>query len=150
MATTKDQLERIANALDGGGNFGQGTVNEVGYLERIAKYIEENGTGGGGGGGGSSVYLIPSADSGITLDKTWKEIYDALQAGTPAYIYAPGAEYDPTNGGMAILTPILFATGAGGEDPNYSVTAVNPMFGGVMAYDASSPTDYPVMRDGNN
>ena len=95
-------------------------------------------------------FLVPSEDNAYTLGKTWKEIYDALQAGKPTYIYVPGGEYDPTSGGTAVLTPILFATGAGGEDPYYSVTAVNPMFGGVTAYDASSANGYPVMRDNSD
>ena len=37
---TKDNLERIANALDGGGDFNQGKPDEVGYLERIAIALE--------------------------------------------------------------------------------------------------------------
>lgn len=50
----KDQLERIADAIDGGGDYHQGKPDEVGYLTRIANYLEDN----PGGGGGDNLFLI--------------------------------------------------------------------------------------------
>lgn len=53
--STKDQLERIADAIDGGGDYNQGKPDEVGYLTRIANKLEESG-GIPSGGGGDSIY----------------------------------------------------------------------------------------------
>lgn len=38
----KDYLERIADALDGGGDFNQNTPAEIGHLARIANFFEQN------------------------------------------------------------------------------------------------------------
>ena len=82
IMSTKDNLERIANALDGGGDFGQGTVNEVGYLERIARYIEENGTG-GGGSGSSDIFVVKvlTGNPPSQPSATFAEMKEALDAG---------------------------------------------------------------------
>lgn len=54
---------------------------------------------GGGGSGGGSVLIINAVASGEygatrTLDKTWKEIKDAITSGTIAYIKSPDDGYD--------------------------------------------------------
>lgn len=79
-----DNLERIADALDGGGDHGQGTANEVGYLDRIATALEE----GGGGGSDESDILIVALSYNfdtdpwtIEMDKTPEEVFAALKDG---------------------------------------------------------------------
>lgn len=75
MSTKKDQLERIADALDGGGDYGQGTPSEVGYLHRIADYLEDNPGGGGGGGAESDILVV-------------KVSYDSTTPSNPSHTYA--------------------------------------------------------------
>lgn len=56
----------------------------------------ENGAGGGGGGGAMvvSVTKTKSGDDNIyTLNKTWKEIKDALEAGTSVAIIRTNTDY---------------------------------------------------------
>ena len=84
-----DNLKRIADALDGGDpNVGKPT--EEGNLKRIADYIVENGIGGGGSGGAflvtCSVVHGTHGETTYTLNKTWKEIYDAFTAGVTVIV----------------------------------------------------------------
>lgn len=60
MAKKTDALERIADALDGGGDYHQGKPDEVGYLNRIANALEA-GSGGGSGANANSntIYVVP-------------------------------------------------------------------------------------------
>ena len=63
---SKGYLEKIADAIDGGGEFGQNTPAEVGYLERIANYLEEHGV--PSGGGGMRVINGTVGESGLVIE----------------------------------------------------------------------------------
>lgn len=56
-------------------------MNDIGLIAALAKAIGGSGSSPSGGGGGLVVRETES--SGVyTLDKTWKEIHDAMVAGT--------------------------------------------------------------------
>lgn len=85
FSLSKDPLERIADALDGGGDYNQGKPDEVGYLTRIANYLEENPGGGGSEPSESNVFISRvyyDNDKGLMCwGNTWKELADTMEAG---------------------------------------------------------------------
>ena len=67
-----DQLERIANLMDGG-DANKGTVNEKSYLERIANSMENSGSSSGGSGSSSDggvVYIDATVEGTIVSSPT--------------------------------------------------------------------------------
>lgn len=98
-------------------------------------------------GGGSNIMLVGvniDSDSGdAVLDKTWKEINDALASGTPVYVKYLQANELST---VCAVWPVLYTvTGVGG-----SCTVKFPKDGsgigpwGAVDFIASSENDYPV------
>lgn len=109
---SNDPLERIANALDGG-DSAAGTVNEKGYMNRIAKYVEENPGGGGGGstGGGSMLVTISGEDATTKrFDKTAGEVINALNSGTIVRFVEFKETEDPSPEGHGLWTNYTLST----------------------------------------
>ena len=65
------------------------------FLAELKAYIDEKASEGGGGGGGSSALVVNATvtEHTATLDKTWQEIWDALDSGRPAYLKFPYNEW---------------------------------------------------------
>ena len=99
--------------------------------EYIKELIEES------GGGGESILIIhmqpipDDPDDNMILDKTWKEIADAVTAGTPAYIFLNTSEDGNTFIYCTLVTQISH-TGL------YNVTDTNN-----TSFVASTENDYP-------
>ena len=91
----------------------------------IKEIIDASGGGGGGTGGG---VLIVNDVSG-TLDKTWKEIYDATTGGKLCFIATHNAVFDL----LGLITTI-----ATDHDTQYGVAADN------QEYATSTEDGYPV------
>ena len=60
--------------------------------ETFLQAIIDNGSGGGGGtGGGAMVATATKSGAYVTLDKTWKELADAMESGiVPVVLYIDG------------------------------------------------------------
>ncbi len=77
---------------------------------------------GGGGSAGLVVHEIMNEIIG-TLDKTWKEIYDAAQSGLPVYIVRDQSDTDFTS--IDVLS-IAYVSARGSNDPGENIEyAVN-------------------------
>ncbi len=95
------------------------------------------------GGGESNIMLvglsIDSVSGDEVLDKTWKEIHDALMSGTPVYLkYQEGESY-------SAVWPVLCAytvNGSYGVEFVYHSDA--PMH---LIFTASSENDYPMYKN---
>ena len=106
-------------------------------IEEAIQFVSDYASGGGGGGS-----LIATATNG-TLDKTWKEIHDALYAGTPVFVRCE----DEDAGEYQELDRVGFVKSAGimsgGGVTSYDVsTGV-----GNIRYTATSETGYPVLEE---
>ena len=113
-------------------------------------------------GGGGALICNSSYDGdedNFILDKTAQEIYDALLAGTPAYIkYQYGTPED--HQGTLYLAPIIkFSNYNYTEDikiyaskTRYSPSQIDGKFGlgiaSIITYKASGLDEYPVFFDG--
>lgn len=60
-----------------------------------------------GGGGGAMIVTVSDVNGNFTLNKTVKEIYDALLGGTPAYIVYQYGVLGEDYTGHLILAPIV-------------------------------------------
>lgn len=84
--------------------------------------VDAIGSGGGGGTGGG--VLVVNDDNG-TLDKTWKEISDAFDAGTLVHLY------QNANGNLTKTVVNIIATnntdlyGVGAHNAQYATTTEN-------------------------
>ena len=130
MSTKTDALERIADALDGGGNFGQGTPSEVSYLNRIANALETMCGDSGDVSGSVVVTITDDAEAGTsTLNRSYAELVDAFIAGKHIVAIATN---DSDEYVQYPVTSISDGTSA------YTVT-INE-----VTYTAESEDDYPV------
>lgn len=130
MSTKTDALERIADALDGGGDFGQGTPSEIGYLSRIATSLENMGGDSGSVGGSVVVTITDDVDEGTsTLSLTYAQLLDAFTAGKHIVVIAKNESDEYV---QYPVTSISDGTSA------YTVT-INE-----VTYTAESEDDYPV------
>ncbi len=102
--------------------------------ETFLQAIIDNGGGGGGTGGG--VTIIHASGSPLTLDKTYAEIYSALQS-------------------EIVMMPMefmgMFATGlccvAGEYDGAFVVGVYNLAAGEMSRFAAATQSDYPVVTE---
>lgn len=67
----------------------------------------EDGIAEGGGSGGAMIVTVSDVNGNLTLNKTAKEIYDALLDGTPAYIVYQYGVLGEDYTGHLILAPIV-------------------------------------------
>ena len=94
----------------------------------IADRIDQIEAGGSGGGGGNNVLIANYDNDTGALDKTWQQIYDALNSGTPAFIKG-------NNDGEVFMLNIKGAN----STPDYYVADITE-----ATYVAESANDYPV------
>ena len=107
--------------------------------------------------GGALICSSTIVDGVYTLDKTAQEIYDALLAGTPAYIkYQYGTPSDFT--GILYLAPIIKFTNYD-YTSNINIYASKPIQGyvssttavgipGLLVYSAGGLDEYPTFASG--
>lgn len=88
--------------------------------------------GGGSSGGGALIVNLDSSTG--ALDKTWKEIYDAITGGTVAYIVSAGE-------GDAVIDYINYLGHNGLTGKSYLTTLSN------YTYSCDTDNDYPVDED---
>ena len=101
--------------------------------EVIALIKAFGGSGGGSSGGGVLVVHATISDAGITLDKTWQEIYDADYAVAYIGVGINGRAYGQ-----------LINIDYNGEEYSVSfVTISNIQTTDVLTLTATSPSDYP-------
>ena len=95
--------------------------------------------GSGGSGGGAFVIGITNEDDVDTMDKTWKEIHDAMASGQIAIILV--VEDDDTVNQISIA----YVTKNGGSKP-YRVAWVED--GAEVVFYATTENDYPSSEEG--
>lgn len=107
-----------------------GSAADVANLDSNAAIINILGNVAGGGGGANG-FVLTENESGA-LDKTWKEIHDALAAGRPAVVLV---DSDGLSGANLVLG-VTYDT-AETENPYHVAT-------GTATYFAEAETGYPV------
>ena len=123
----------------------------ISRIEQYLDQIEQNTAGGGGGGsGGGGVFVVHShydENTGVTtLDKTWQEIWDALDAGQfPTIVSAYSDEYG-NEGDISYINNLWSEDGACGLQsfaPYYNAGDVTPVIWGASDYTTDSADGYP-------
>lgn len=128
--TNFDALKQIYEALGGDEEI---TGTNLDALKAIA---EVAGSGGGGGGG---LVVHDTESSGVhTLDKTWKEIHDAMSAGGSVVVVAGSVDE-----GYYTLCGVVCEFTLG----TYSVSILTTG-GGSVSYETLSETGYPSYTPG--
>ena len=130
---TADSLDDLVGLVCAEGSTA--TVGGTEYvLDRVNGWVEP-GSGGGGSGGGSGVLVVghTTADDVITLDKTWQEISDAVDAGMVVTCYG-------------VLGCMCFVTGLNEYSVALVYFSVSPG-GGVnphgLTFNAANASGYP-------
>lgn len=120
--TNFDALKQIYEALGGDEEI---TGTNLDALKAIAEVA------GSGGGGGLVVHATENSGT-YTLDKTWKEIYDAFSAGKAVVLLQPPqAQGDPD---------LAFQVVSCYYDGHYLASAMDQLGGEVVRIDFTSET----------
>ena len=91
----------------------------------------------GGSGGGALIVNIEEEGVRWILDKTWKEIKDAIVGGSVVYIKFPDTpSYSSDEYGIVVGTYVL-------DESQYSVCYVSPREQSISGMSASTENDYP-------
>ena len=108
----------------------------VGMMDMYALLM--GGGGGGGGGSDSSVVVVHEVDE--TLDKTWKEIFDAMAAGKLVIVpFSINDEYPMVT--TYVLTEAMFDP----DENDYRVYFQE--WGNMFYFVTDTPNGYPVLAD---
>lgn len=76
-----ESLSKLADKVDTSGSGAGGKADFYDVVSNSLARISDNYNGSGGGGGTGGGVLVCTEDENGTLDKTWKEIYDAITGG---------------------------------------------------------------------
>jgi len=105
------------------------------YDNLISRFMA---AGGGGGGGGGGTFLIPATvanDYTITLTKTWKEVWDAVEDGLMPWVRVPiieGTDY--------VTAPVI----------DVSTDTLANWYVGVIVYMSGQIATYIMTTDSEN
>lgn len=95
------------------------------------KYDAASGKWVNGEGGSAEPFLIHLQNDGLTLDKTWREIYDVYVTGRPVFISA-------SEEGYIQLRAVLGVTASTGSESGYEIETKTDN------YETNSENGYPV------
>ena len=135
--TIASALDKLNDKLAGSDQPASQTIE--GMILRLIDNIDQGG--GGGGGGGALIIGTTYTDTSTIMDKTFAEIFSAMQTCYIGVIMEAGE-------GDYILTPVIgIHNDPEGETPKYSVSIMDE---GVMTdFVADTPDDYPVYSFGD-
>lgn len=128
----REYIKAVAEGGSGGGGLPEITEADEGKVLTV-----ESGEAAWATAGGVGILVIHTSaipedpDENVILDKTWKEIYDAVSAGKPAYIFDIFSEDDNTFAYCSFVTDVSH-TGL------YTVTDTSSSM-----YSATEENEYP-------
>jgi hypothetical protein len=95
---------------------------------------------GGGGGGGSLIVNVTEDESFWRLDKTWKEIKDAISSGSVAYIKNPDITSSSSNSYASVIGCGRVETSSSQQ---YQIFVSYTQTNNATTYYADTENDYP-------
>jgi hypothetical protein len=130
---------RFTNYFEGETDMAS-TLEPVTRIEQFLADIIDQGGGGGGSGGGGNVLVVNDVND--TLDKTWQELWDALNVNPCAYVVRK--EIQETFGSIQLsqITAINFNP----PDPEYPDDKPFGVSIGTSVYYADTASDYPRLQ----